>query len=201
MSGYVAQETYTAGENVSDEYNATNSWFGTLDTSLTNLIKCIFFDSRVEYQVQQQRNSHIASLQTWVSTALDEKATETASMDIENVNLNSIEMAALIDERAQVKINQIVKKFDNKLKQMENQLKQSKNDRRENAANSRSQPNSKKNNNNNNNKNPTGGGCRSHQKKKEKGQKADDVDNASGSDKKNNRNKNSKGKGKKNKKS
>ena len=196
MTGYIVQETYTAGADAGDNFNAAISYLGTLDVTLTNLIKCIFFDSRVEYQVQQQQNSRTAKLKTWVSTALDERATETTSMDIDNVNLNSIEMKALIDERAQIKINQVAKKFDNKMKQMENQLKQSKNDRRE-TANSRSKTKSK--NNNNNNK-PTGGGQRTRQKKKEKGQKAEDANNASGNDKKNNRNKNSKGNGKKNKK-
>ena len=117
MKGYVNQETHKAGNNIT-----ASSYLDSSVSSLKGLIKCIFFDSRCEYQAQQQRNSRQAKLQTWVTTAFDEEATATVAMDIDNVNLNSVDMKTLIDTRAQIKINQISKKFDNKIKQMENQL-------------------------------------------------------------------------------
>ena len=187
MKGYVNQETHKAGDDIT-----ASSYLDSLVSSLTGLIKCIFFDSRCEYQAQQQRNSRQAKLQTWVTTAFDEEATATVAMDIDNVNLDSVDMKTLIDTRAQIKINQISKKFDNKIKQMENQLRQQK-DRRENA-NSRSTNKKQKDNKT--------GGRSPHQKnnRNRNGQKVDDADNASGKDKKKNKNKNSKGKGKKNNK-
>ena len=170
------------------------SYLGDVPSTLASLLKCIFFDSRIEYQTHRERNSRTAKLRTWVSTVNDEKATETAAMDIDQVNLSSKEMTQLIDERAQYKIDQIAKKFDNKLKQMENVMKQqTKNNRRE-KGNSRSS----KTNNNNNNNNKTGG--QSNRRKKndnKKGQKADDAANASGNGRRKKNNKNSKGKGNK----
>ena len=50
MTGHVGKETQKASTDAGEKYNATNSRFGTLSLLLTNLIKCIFFDSRVKYQ-------------------------------------------------------------------------------------------------------------------------------------------------------
>ena len=91
MTGYVAQENYTASTYVGNR-NMNLSFLGTLPSTLASLLKCIFFDSRIEYQTHRERNSRTAKLRTWVSTALDEKATEAASMDIDNVNLSSKEI-------------------------------------------------------------------------------------------------------------
>ena len=97
MTGYITQENYTAGEYLRERCMQL-SFLGELPATLTSLLKCIFFDSRVEFQSHRERNLRTAKLKTWVSTALDERATETASMDINNVNLSSKEMAELINE-------------------------------------------------------------------------------------------------------
>ena len=197
MTGYITQENYTAGEYL-QERQMQLSFLDQLPATLTSLLKCIFFDSRVEFQSHRERNIRTAKLKTWVSTALDESATETASMDIDNVNLSSKEMAELIDERAQFKIDKIKKQFDNKIKQMENMMKQqkssSKNGRRGNAN-----PRSTQISNNNNNNNNTGGqSSRQKKNKQQKGQKADGVESASDKGRRKKNNKNSKGKGTKN---
>ena len=91
-------------------------FLGEVPTTLTSLLKCIFFDSCVEFQSHQEQNIHTAKLKTWVLTAIDETTTETASMDIDNVNLTSKEMTELINEQAQIKIGKIKKQIDNKMK-------------------------------------------------------------------------------------
>ena len=115
MTGYITQEKYTAGAYL-ESGNRNLSFLGDVPSTLTSVLKCIFFDSRVEFQAHRDHNMRVAKLKTWVSTALDERATETASMDIDNVNLSSKEMVELIDERAQIKIEKIMKQFDNNIK-------------------------------------------------------------------------------------
>ena len=198
MTGYITQEKYTAGKYLEHGYRNL-SYLGDVPSTLTSLLKCIFFDSRVEYQAHRDRNIRVVKLKTCVSTALDERATETASIDIDNGNLLSKEMAELINERAQIKIDKVTKQFANKIKQMENMMKQqkssAKNGRRENA-NSRANQMS---NNNNNNNNTGGQSTRQKKNKKQQSQKAEDAVNTSGKGKKKKNNKNSNGKGSKNK--
>ena len=196
MTGFVVQEIYTAGAFTGQQ--CMNLLFlGSLPATLTSLIKCIFFDSHIEYQIHGEQNSHTAKLKTWVSAALDEKATETACMDIDNVNLSSQEITELTDEQAQIKIDKTTHKIDNRIKQIDNMIKQqksSKNGRQENAKSQFTQISKNKNN-----KKTGGWSTRQKKNNKQKDPKAEDAATTSGNGRRKKKNKNLNGKGTKNK--
>ena len=61
MTGYIIQENYTAGHYVRKRC-MNLSFLEKLPATLTSLLKCIFFDSCVEYQSHREQNSHTAKL-------------------------------------------------------------------------------------------------------------------------------------------